>query len=295
MKNTSTKIIFFGTEEFSLAVLTSLIEADYEIAAVVTKPDSKKGRGQQLAPPKVKVLASKHNIPVWQPNRLKDIEGDIRATAPVAGVLVSFGKIIPQSIIELFTPGIINVHPSLLPRYRGPSPIESAIAGGDSETGVCIMKLSSEMDAGPVYVTASHALKGDETRPVLYQTLAAKGASLLLESLPKILDGTLKPTPQDDTKATYCQLLRKDDGLLDPAHLTAIEAERLVRAYAGFPKTKFSLKGQLLIVTEAHVASSRQTILDLTCRDNQFLCVDELVAPSGRTMSTSAFLHGLRR
>lgn len=293
MKKTSNKIIFFGTEDFSLAALAGLIEADYDIVAVVTKPDSKKGRGQQRMAPAVKILATQHNIPVWQPDKLKDIENEIRKLAPVAGILVSFGKIIPQSIIDLFTPGIINVHPSLLPKYRGPSPIESAIMNGDDKTGVSIMQLSAAMDAGPVYSVREYPLNGTETRPYLYQTLATEGSTLLLESLPRILNGTLTPQPQNENEATYCRLLQKDDAFLDPKSLTAAEAERHVRAYAGFPKSKLTLdNGQVLIITKVHVAEAPSTSLDRQCKDGLFLCIDELIAPSGRTMDPAAFLHG---
>ena len=292
MKSTSTKIIFFGTEDFSLAALNGLIEADYTIAAVVTKPDSKKGRGQKLTPSKVKILATRHNIPVWQPEKLKDITEAVKALAPAIGILVSFGKIIPQQIIDLLTPGIINVHPSLLPRYRGPSPIESAILHGDPQTGVSIMQLSAKMDAGPVYTAKLHPLIGDETRPELYQTLATIGTDLLLENLPGIIAGALHPTPQDEAAATYCQLLRKEDGTLKPENSSAKEAERQVRAYLNYPKTRHTIRGHTVIITKAHTSDNGSTPLDIKCKDGNFLCIDELIAPSGRVMSSAAFLRG---
>ena len=290
--NTSAKIIFFGTEDFSLTALTGLIEAGYTIAAVVTKPDSKKGRGQQLVAPAVKVLATRHNIPVWQPEKLTDITDDIRALGSVTGVLVSYGKIVPQVIIDLFTPGIINVHPSLLPRYRGPSPIESAIKNGDAVTGVSIMQLSARMDAGPVYTAKEHPLIGTETRPELYHALADIGTNLLLESLPAIIDGSLQPTPQDEDKASYCQLLEKSSANLDLTTLTATEAERIVRAHIGFPKSKVTIAEHTIIITKAHVSPQHKTPLDLVCQDGAYLSVNELIAPSGRQMSADAFLRG---
>lgn len=292
MNSISTKIIFFGTEDFSLTALHGLIEADYSIAAVITKPDSKKGRGQKLTPSKVKVLATQHNIPVWQPEKLKDITDDIKALAPVAGILVSFGKIIPQSIIDLFTPGIINLHPSLLPKYRGPSPIESAILNGDSQTGISIMQLSAKMDAGPVYTAKSHPLNGTETRPQLYQTLASSGTNLLLETLPSILAGELKPIEQNEQQASYCQLLQKEDGMLQLEKTSASQAERQVRAYLEYPKTKCTILNQPVIITKAHVSTQAKTPLDITCQDGVFLSIDELIAPSGRRMDSAAFLRG---
>lgn len=287
----STKIIFFGTEDFSLTALTGLIEAGYDIAAVVTKPDTKRGRGQILTPPAVKVLANRHNIPVWQPTRLLDIADDIRALQPVAGVLASFGKIVPESIIDLFTPGIINIHPSLLPKYRGPSPIESAILNGDSETGVSIMQLVRAMDAGPVYAQTIHPLTGRETQPELYHALAIQGTTLLVESLPAIIDGSLRPVPQITTDATFSHLLTKADAVLTSA-LTAVEAERRIRAYLTFPKARIAHADNWLIITAAHVSPTKNTPLDLQCSDGAFLVIDELVSPTGRRMSADAYLRG---
>jgi len=292
MTSTSKTIIFFGTEEFSLTALDGLIEAGYTIAAVVTKPDSKKGRGQHLTPPSVKVLANRHNIPVWQPQKLIDIREDIIKLGEVAGVLVSYGKIIPQSIINLFTPGIVNVHPSLLPKYRGPSPIESAIKNGDATTGVSIMQLAAKMDAGPVYTVKQYPLTGTETQPELYHTLANMGADLLLETLPSILDNSLHPTEQDENQATYCQLLQKDDAQLDLGRLSAKKAEQIIRAHLGFPKSKLMLGDYTLIVTKAHVSATQKTPLDFKCQDGAYLSVDELIAPSGKHMNAEAFLRG---
>jgi methionyl-tRNA formyltransferase len=292
MTKTSETIIFFGTEEFSLTVLEGLIEAGYNIAAVVTKPDSQKGRGRQLVMPSVKILAAKHDITVWQPVKVADINEDVKALGPVTGVLVSYGKIIPQSTIDLFTPGIINIHPSLLPKYRGPTPIESAIKNGDSNTGVSVMLLDAGMDSGPVYASQEFPLKGDETRANLYRALAITGTNLLLETLPGIMNGTLPPVPQNNEHAVYCQLLKKEDAMLDPAQLTAQEAERTIRAHLGFPKSKLVINGNNVIITKAHVSDQQKTPLDIRCRDGAYLSVDELIAPSGRHMDGAAYLRG---
>jgi methionyl-tRNA formyltransferase len=292
MTKTSETIVFFGTEDFSLTALQHLIDSGFSIAAVVTKPDSRKGRGQRIIPPSVKRLAQKHNIPVWQPQKLKEIAADIQALGSVTGVLVSYGKIIPQSIIDLFTPGIINVHPSLLPQYRGPSPIESAIKNGDKKTGVSIMQLGAAMDAGPVYTRAIYPLNGTETQPELYAILAQKGAELLVKILPDIINGTLQPTPQNNTAASYCHLLTKEDSLLDLTKLTAIQAERQIRAHLTYPKSKLQYGDHMLVITKAHVSTIKKTPLDFVCQDGAFLCIDELIAPSGRRMTTEAFLRG---
>ena len=286
------RIIFFGTEAFSADALRALIAAKFNVVAVVTKPDQPKGRGHKLTEPLVKTIAREHNIPVWQPTRLADVAEQITSLQPVAGVLVSYGKIIPQSIIDLFTPGIINVHPSLLSRYRGPSPIEAAIIHHDNQTGVTIMQLSAAMDAGPIYAQHIIPLDHTETKPALYATLSRIGNQLLVDTLPDILSGALTPTPQNDADATYCSLLSKQDGLLDPADLTAVQAEARVRAFLGFPRTRLPLGDQTLIITRAHVSKTAETPLSVQFSDGNYLIPDELIAPSGKTMPAEAFLRG---
>ena len=286
------RIIFFGTEAFSADALRALIASNFNVVAVVTKPDQPKGRGHKLTEPLVKTIAREHDIPVWQPTKLADVAEQITSLQPVAGVLVSYGKIIPQSIIDLFTPGIINVHPSLLSRYRGPSPIEAAIIHHDNQTGVTIMQLSAAMDAGPIYAQRIIPLDHTETKPALYATLSRIGNQLLIDTLPDILSGALTPTPQNDADATYCSLLSKQDGLLDPADLTAVQAETRVRAFLGFPRTRLPLGDQTLIITRAHVSKTAETPLSVQFSDGNYLAPDELIAPSGKTMPAEAFLRG---
>ncbi|MFZ3009698.1 MAG: methionyl-tRNA formyltransferase [Candidatus Microsaccharimonas sp.] len=288
----SKTILFFGTDEFSVPALQALVDADYSIAAVITKPDSKQGRGQQLTQPLVKQIALERGITVWQPTKLTDIADDIKALGPIAGVLSSYGKIVPQSIIDLFTPGIINIHPSLLPKYRGPSPVETAILNGDSETGVSIMKLSAAMDAGPVYTQEKYPLNGRETAPELRKALSRMGSRLLIDVLPAILDGSSEGMLQDENSASYCRLLTKEDAFLDPSSMGAAEAERQVRAYLSFPRTKMTLLGQSVIVTKTHVSEVPTSQLDQRAKDGNFLIIDELIGPSGRQMDAASFLNG---
>lgn len=292
MTPTSKPILFFGTETFSASSLRALIANGYTIAAVITKPDSKKGRGQTLSFSAVKTLALEHAIPVLQPVNLREANDEIASFGAEAAVLVSYGKIVPQSIIDLFPRGIINVHPSLLPKYRGPSPIESAILNGDAQTGVSIMQLSAKMDAGPVYSQIHYPLSGTETQQALYETLAEKGADELVRVLPAILSGELQPQPQNEREATYCSLLSKDDALISPSAMMAAQAERHVRAYNVFPKTKLTLGSYTIIVTKAHVSQTKNAPLDVECRDGAFLAIDELVAPNGKRMSADSFLRG---
>lgn len=286
----SPNVIFFGTEHFSAPSLTALIEAHYDIAYVVTKPDSKRGRGQKLVEPEVKVIAKQHGIPVLQPGKLADIYDQLASIESPLGILVAYGKIIPQSIIDLFTPGIVNVHPSLLPTYRGPSPIESAILNGDSETGISIMRLSAAMDAGPVYTQQRISLSGNETKPELYESFASAGASLLIKTLPSIIDG-IEPTLQDDEQASYCSLLRPADGILDLSTKTAQQLERQIRAHLGYPKSRLTIGEFEVIITKAHVGSADEP-LSFTTADSTHLVVDELIAPSGKKMNAEAFIRG---
>lgn len=299
MTATSKTIIFFGTDEFSAVSLRELINKGFVISAVVTKPDSRKGRGRERAKSIVKEIAEIHNIPVWQPIKVGEIADDIKTLtkktgdAPI-GVLVSYGKIISQAVIDLFSPGIVNVHPSLLPLYRGPSPIESAILNGDTETGVTIMQLSAAMDAGPLYVQVTVPLNDTETAPELEQHLAELGAQELCRVLPAITSGALQPTPQNNDMATYCHLLKKEDGVLDASRFTAEQAERRVRAFLAFPKTKTTILAQPVVITKAHVMSVALSPLDIRCADDRYLSVDELIGPSGRTMTAKAFMNGYR-
>ena len=295
MTPTSPKIIFFGTEDHSLGTLKVLVENGFSVAAVVTKPDAPRGRGQKIAEPPVKTYAKQRNITVWQPEKLRDIIEDIRAIQPVAGVLVAYGKIIPQSIIDLFEPGIINVHPSLLPKWRGPSPIESAIASQDTETGVSIMKLDARMDGGPVYIQKMLTLGGEERKPELYKILFDMGNALLCDNLVDIISGKLKPSLQNDEQASYCSMLSKDMSIIDPLQMSAKSAEAHIRAHLGFPRSRIQTGEHILIVTRAHVSDQKgESPLAFLCQDNNYLIIDELIAPSGKTMSAEDFLRGYR-
>lgn len=288
----SQPIVFFGTDSPSMIALEILVNAGVPISVVITKPDTAKGRGHKISAPAVKEYALAHNITVWQPTRLKDVAEDIKSLGNPVGILVSYGKIIPESIINLFKPGIINVHPSLLPMYRGPSPIESAIANRDKKTGVTIMQLSKGMDAGPVYNQAPYALDFTETKLELYTTLFTLGTNLLISMLPAIVSGEIQPTPQIDEDASYCSLLTKHDGDLDLSSITPGEAEARIRAHAGFPRSRITIGSHTVIVTKAHGVMTKETPLDLECSNGAFLAIDELIAPSGKTMSSSDFLRG---
>ena len=285
-------IIFFGTEEFSAISLQKLIDENFKIGGIITKPDSKKGRGQKLQAPKVKKIGEKFNIPVLQPQKMSEIVDFVKTFKNPVGVLVSFGRIIPQEIIDLFTPAIINVHP--LPKYRGPSPIESAILNGDEKPGVSLMKLSKEMDAGDVYSQKEIKLSKTETASSLYKTCGKIGAEMLVRDLPKIISGEIKGQKQDDSQAEYCQLLKKSDALLSQDKQTAEQAEQQIRAFEIFPKSKIQIGEHLVVIKKAEVVSSnaKNSPLTLKFADGEFLQIKMIVTPNGKETSAESFING---
>ncbi|HRQ86806.1 MAG TPA: methionyl-tRNA formyltransferase, partial [Candidatus Saccharibacteria bacterium] len=241
------------------------------------------------------------SIPVFQPQLLSELEAPLKQLGPATGVLVSYGKIIPQKIIDLFTPGIVNVHPSLLPAYRGPSPIEASIINGDTKTGVSIMQLSEKMDAGPVYSQATILLNGRETQASLYDSLAKLGIKELLNTLPRIISKQLEPAQQDETKATYTKLLTKADGVLDWQN-PALHLEREVRGYNMWPRSRTRLLDHDVIVTKAHVESGAKGEPGTLDTDNESfitvntsearLRIDNLQPAGKKEMPIQAFLRG---
>ena len=297
MTNTSKTLIFFGNERLvsglkttDAPILRGLIKRGYRVKAVISHHHEGQSRNNRNL--EVAEIARANNIPILLPNKPTDVMEEITNLHADAAILVAYGRIIPQSIIDLFPLGIINLHPSLLPKYRGPTPIESAIAEGDDTTGVSIMQLTAGMDAGPVYRQEEIKLDGNETKFDLYDKIVSLSDSLFFNALPDILDGSLQPTPQNDTQASYSQLLTKSDGQLNPSLISAVEAERRIRAYLGFPKTELNILNRDIIVTKAHVSGEQKTPLDVMCRDGAYLSIDELIGPSGKTMTADAFLNG---
>jgi len=307
MTSISKPIVFFGTEDFSLIALKALVTAGYPVVAVVTKPDSAKGRGQQVIAPAVKTFALENNIAVWQPDKLIKITENVQKLDRPVGVLVSYGKIIPQSILDLFTPGIINLHPSLLPKYRGPSPIEATILNGDTETGVSIMQLSAKMDAGPIYAQERLSISEHAKADYLYNQLGFIGSKLLLKILPAIIDGSLQPEMQNDALATYCNLIKKSDGIID-WNKTSQEIEREIRAYKDWPQSRTKLGNIDVIITSATdiwpIKNSIPASLDIVYDEdvktlfvgtaNGSIEIDSIKPVGKKEMPIAAFLSGYR-
>ena len=287
----SKNLVFFGTEDFSVPSLRQLIDAGWPVKAVVTKPDTPSGRGRRLKAPRVKETAQKAGIKVLQPERVRDIQKELEQLKPGLGVLVSYGKLLPPAIIDVFPGGIVNLHPSLLPKYRGPSPIQAAILNGDEDTGISLMRLTERMDEGPVYDQKHVPVPPEIDAPALSEQLSESGAVYLLERLDAIVQGWLTPKPQIDSEATYTKLLSKQDGLMDFGR-PAETLERQVRAYAGWPRSHANIHGQDVIITKARVAKDKQEgVLVMNCRPG-FLEIQELIAPSGKTMPAAEFLRG---
>lgn len=228
-------IIFFGTPVFALPALESLIDAKYTIVAVITKPDEAQGRDLVITPPPIKVLAEKHKIPVFQPVSLSLEQWKNEIPAADCFVVAAYGKLIPKDIIALPRFGTLNIHPSLLPQFRGPSPIQYAILEGVKNTGVTIMLLDELMDHGPILAQKKISLEDAVPHfKELHDTLAIDGATLLIETLRAWCSRTLNPMPQDDEKATYSKILKKDDGRIDWQR-PAEEIERKIRAFELWP------------------------------------------------------------
>lgn len=228
-------ILFFGTPGFALPALGGLIAEKYDLVGLITNPDEPVGRKKILTPPPVKVFAQKHSIPVLQPERLKrELWNDEIPPADLF-IVAAYGKIIPKSVLEIPKYGTLNIHPSLLPRWRGASPIQSAILAGDADTGVTIMQLDELMDHGPI--VAQQTVHIGDRKPAykeLHDELAQTGAELLLKTIPGFIAGAITPTLQDDAQATYCVILTKDNGRIDWSK-SAEEIERMVRAYNPWP------------------------------------------------------------
>ncbi len=294
MKKKLNPLVFFGTEDFSAIILEKLINSDYQIELVITKPDLKKGRGRKLIEPKVKTLAKTHRIPYVQISSTADLIAAVKSSSCQTGILASFGKIVPNEVLQAFNNGIINVHPSLLPKYRGPSPIEAAILNNDTQTGVSIMKLVQEVDAGAIFSQVTLDLNGNETKAELYQKLADLGGDLLITTLDEIKNNNLQAQPQDDTKATFTKMLNKQDSFLQPEKHTARQIFDQIRAYQAWPKPKYNFFDQTIIILEAKI-SDQAGLLPIKCQDDKFINVTKLKSPTGKTITAEEFIRGYQK
>jgi methionyl-tRNA formyltransferase len=256
MNQKSQKIVFFGNERLAtgisthVPVLKSLLKHGYYISAVIVKDEPSHSRKSR--PLEIAEVAKAHNIPVLSPGNISEVIDELSALDADIGVLAAYGKIIPVSIINMFPCGIVNIHPSLLPRHRGPTPIESVILSGERVTGVSLMKLAKEMDTGPVYIQRTYNVPEKVSKQSLADSLNELGSDMLVECLPNILKNVLTPIPQKESLATYDNIIVKDDGKVDWRKSATI-LEREIRAYAGWPNSIAKIGNYQVIIKNADV------------------------------------------
>ena len=289
------KIIYFGNEQLAQGVkyhtpiFEALLNSGHEICALVL-PDA-----HVRKPFAVTKLAEQNHIPIHLVHRGKDLLSIIEQYHPDLGVLAAFGKMVPDEAINAIPCGIINVHPSLLPKYRGTTPIESPLLNGDTETGVSVMRLVKEMDAGPILAQAKVAITPETTKQSLYDQLSALGAQLISDVLGGVLAKNAHETAQDDAQATFTTKLDKSQSELKYAVKGAQTLANEVRAFAGFPKSKTVLLEIPCTITAAHVADQASTELDLLCADGKYLVIDRLLPENSKEMDAKSFLNGHKR
>lgn len=281
------KFAFFGTDEFSIKVLDTLKKDGITPSLIITIPDRPQGRKMVLTPPPIKIWAEENKITYHQPNSLKNIEPEITDILKKGGydffLVASYGKIIPKDILEIPTHGTLNIHPSLLPKYRGPSPIETAILNGDEETGVTIIKLDEEVDHGPILAITKIELNDKYNAEILRDKLAEEGSMLLTRILPDYLSNKVAPAEQDHNLATFTTKFTKENGFLDQQASPLANYRKILAlnpwpgTYMDFPGPKGKIR---IIVKQAHL-------------DGDKLVYDRVVPEGRKEMDWQSFLNGL--
>jgi methionyl-tRNA formyltransferase len=298
------RIVYLGTPEFAVPPLERCLAADHEIAAVYTQPDRPKGRGRSLAASPVKQLAESRRLEIRQPLKIRDAEEELRALVPQAMVVVGYGQIIPQSIIDIAPLGIVNVHASLLPKYRGAAPIQRAIAAGETVTGVTTMQIDAGLDTGDILMQAQLSIGEEETAAELSPRLAVLGANLLVETLAALDAGRIAPRKQNDAEATYAPVLKKEEGEVDWT-LTAAEIFHRARGFQPWPGCYTTFRDRTLhivrcrpsaevLVGQPGSAVSRRKQLFVACGHATTLEILELQLEGRRRAMAADFLNGQR-
>ncbi|WP_299237661.1 methionyl-tRNA formyltransferase [Sulfurihydrogenibium sp.] len=249
------RVLFWGTPDFAVKSLKALIESNHQVVGVVTQPDKPRGRGQKIQPTPVKEEALKHNIPLFQPEKIKNNQEfleTIKKINPDISVVVAYGKILPEEIINIPKYKTINVHASLLPEYRGAAPIQRAIMEGKDKTGVCIMEIIKELDAGDVYACREVEITEDDDIISLHDKLAEEGARLLIEVLDKIEKGEIDKKPQNHEKATYAKPIEKSEGKIDFSR-SAKEIFNQIRALKVWPKAYAKFRDEEVKILDAKI------------------------------------------
>lgn len=302
---TGVRVLFFGTPRFAVPTLERLFASSHTVAGVVTQPDRPRGRGQLYSASPVKEAAQRHSVPVFQPTKLKDAawHDEIRALGADIGVVVAYGRILPQALLDIPPRGMINVHASLLPRWRGAAPIHRAVIAGDAVTGVTIMRVVLALDAGPMLSTVETPITSADTSETLELRLADAGAALLVETLDRMAAGPVTETPQDESRVTYADRLQRAESAIDWTR-TAVDIDRQVRGLQPWPLAVAHLAGRAVALLHSSVVSASDTpaapgtIVRATGDDLHIACGTGVLAitqvkPEGRRpMPARAFLNG---
>jgi methionyl-tRNA formyltransferase len=300
------RVVFFGTPAFAVPTLAALLASSHEVVAVVTQPDKPRGRGQRISDAPVKALAVERRLPVLQPDRLSPelFEPPFRALQADLGVVAAYGKILPQWLLDAPTHGMINVHASLLPKYRGAAPVHRAVINGERETGVTIMRVVKALDAGPMMAREVRPIGLNESSDVVERDLAVMGAALLVKVVDDLAAGRAQEVPQNDREATYAHRLTKDEGLIDFT-LPASVIHNRIRGLRPWPNAYTYLQGQRLVIHQARVsATSGHTAepgvclaagaagITVGCGDGGAIDILQLQPEGRRAMSVRDYLAG---
>ena len=298
------RIVFAGTPAFAAVVLQALVDARFEVALVLTQPDRAAGRGLRESPSAVKQLALLHSLSVAQPPTLRNeaILAQLRSAGGQALVVAAYGLILPPPVLNVFPAGCINVHASLLPRWRGAAPIQRAILAGDRETGISIMRMEQGLDTGPVYLTRTTPILPDDDAGSLHDRLATLGACCITEALPQIADGSLAPTRQPSNGVTYAHKITKSEAAVDWQR-DSLELDRQVRAFNPFPGAFSILRGEPVKIWRGLALAGGQGVpgeilscspdgIDVAC-GNGILKILELQRAGSRRLPVADFLRGL--
>lgn len=300
------RIVFMGTPDFAVPSLEALVAAGHEVCGVFCQPDKPVGRHQnKLQPPAVKVCAQSHNIPVFQPTKLRDgtALAQLQELNPELIVVAAYGRILPDDILALPPKGCINVHSSLLPKYRGAAPINWAVVNGEKETGVTIMHMATELDAGDIIDQVKAPIDPDENVEAVHDRLAQLGGELLVKVVADIVAGTAKRTPQDHSQATLAPMLSRALSPIDWSR-SAKEIHNQVRGLTPWPATSTDILGDTIKVfaveepgietgkTPGTVIAANKTGIDVACGDGKVIRLTEIQAPGSRRMSAANYLAG---
>lgn len=297
------KVVYMGTPDFAVGPLEAIIHAGHQVTAVVTQPDKPKGRGKEMAASPVKECALKYNIPVLTPVKIKAEEAvaQLREYPADIFVVAAFGQILSEEILNMPPYGCINIHASLLPKYRGAAPIQWSIIDGETETGITIMQMDKGLDTGDILFQKKVAITRSDTGESLFDKLAEAGSELIVEALEKIRNGEVSPVKQDDEKSSYAKMLTKSVGKID-WNQSAVEIERLIRGLNSWPSAYTEYKGKQLKIWKAEVEPAMEgapgTIAKVT-KDRVFVCtgegalaLTEIQLEGKKRMSTKEFLLG---